>query len=330
MATGKKFGEYPEKEVLGSNDELLLKDVTSGTTKKVLASKIATAINADDIDDTSTTKKFTSQADIDKLSGIETGAEVNNISDSDSSSLTGGTDTNLHFHSSDRDRNNHTGTQLMSTISDAGNLATSDSIGTSDIDDDSVTLAKLAGGTADSLQGFNSSGDPSEVLIGANLTLSGGTLSASSGGSGGASVQNVVESVYNSNEFSTTSGTWQAVSSQPSVTITPTNSSNPIVVGFSTSWYTDNNSGQGYAEIGLARDGTVIQHRRTCSIPNNSDGHRAGNLDAWFVDDSHNSTSAITYTLVARVSGAGGQLGIPNNSSASFSKHTRAEEVVSS
>ncbi|HEX6827289.1 MAG TPA: hypothetical protein VF077_13300 [Nitrospiraceae bacterium] len=32
--------------------------------------------------------------------------------------LTDGGDTALHFHSSDRDRANHTGTQLASTISD--------------------------------------------------------------------------------------------------------------------------------------------------------------------------------------------------------------------
>ena len=53
-----------------------------------------------------------------KLSGIESGAEVNNISDVDASSLTGSADSNLHYHSSDRARANHTGTQTASTISD--------------------------------------------------------------------------------------------------------------------------------------------------------------------------------------------------------------------
>lgn len=53
-----------------------------------------------------------------KLSGIEAGAEVNNISDANVTSLTGGADSTLHFHASDRDRANHTGTQPASTISD--------------------------------------------------------------------------------------------------------------------------------------------------------------------------------------------------------------------
>jgi len=53
-----------------------------------------------------------------KLAGIETGAEVNNISDSDATDLTDGNDSTLHFHASDRDRANHTSTQLASTISD--------------------------------------------------------------------------------------------------------------------------------------------------------------------------------------------------------------------
>lgn len=53
-----------------------------------------------------------------KLSGIEAGAEVNNISDINATDLTDAGDTTLHFHSSDRARANHTGTQLAATISD--------------------------------------------------------------------------------------------------------------------------------------------------------------------------------------------------------------------
>ncbi|MCK5616081.1 hypothetical protein KAR91_80200 [Candidatus Pacearchaeota archaeon] len=40
--------------------------------------------------------------------------------------LVGGGDTALHFHSADRDRANHTGTQLLATISDAGSMAAQD------------------------------------------------------------------------------------------------------------------------------------------------------------------------------------------------------------
>jgi len=53
-----------------------------------------------------------------KLDGIEAGAEVNNISDANATDLTDGGNSTLHFHNSDRNRSNHTGTQTSSTISD--------------------------------------------------------------------------------------------------------------------------------------------------------------------------------------------------------------------
>jgi hypothetical protein len=53
-----------------------------------------------------------------KLAGIDDGAEVNNISDADATDLTDGGDSTLHRHAYDRDRQNHTGTQLHTTISD--------------------------------------------------------------------------------------------------------------------------------------------------------------------------------------------------------------------
>lgn len=53
-----------------------------------------------------------------KLDGIEALAEVNNISDINATDLTDGGDSTLHYHSADRDRANHTGTQTAATISD--------------------------------------------------------------------------------------------------------------------------------------------------------------------------------------------------------------------
>ena len=53
-----------------------------------------------------------------KLSNIEENAEVNNISDVNATDLTAGGDSTLHYHASDRNRTNHTGTQTASTISD--------------------------------------------------------------------------------------------------------------------------------------------------------------------------------------------------------------------
>ena len=57
-------------------------------------------------------------ADKTKMDGIESGAEVNNITDANATDLTDGGDTALHYHTSDRNRANHTGTQTASTISD--------------------------------------------------------------------------------------------------------------------------------------------------------------------------------------------------------------------
>lgn len=55
-------------------------------------------------------------------------------------------------------RSNHTGTQTMSTISDAGALATLNTVGTSEIDDSSVTLNKLADITTNSFLGRDTAG----------------------------------------------------------------------------------------------------------------------------------------------------------------------------
>ena len=75
-----------------------------------------------------TTASFTT-ADETKLDGIEAGAETNNISDVNATDLTDAGDSALHFHSADRARANHTGTQLLSTISDAGTIADKDGAG---------------------------------------------------------------------------------------------------------------------------------------------------------------------------------------------------------
>jgi len=53
-----------------------------------------------------------------KLGTIEENAEVNNISDIEATDLTDSGDTTLHYHTTDRARANHTGTQTASTISD--------------------------------------------------------------------------------------------------------------------------------------------------------------------------------------------------------------------
>lgn len=55
------------------------------------------------------------------------------------------------------------------------------SVGTLQIADDSVTLAKIATGTANRLFGTDGSGNPTEITAGSNITISGSSISAASG-----------------------------------------------------------------------------------------------------------------------------------------------------
>ena len=74
-------------------------------------------LDQDDIGDGTTYKQY-SATEKTKLSGIEALAEVNNISDANATDLTDAGDSSLHYHSSDRNRSNHTGTQTADTITD--------------------------------------------------------------------------------------------------------------------------------------------------------------------------------------------------------------------
>lgn len=80
------------------------------------------SINADifnvDNHTSGTANKVYTAAEKTKLAGIDSDAEANNISDTDAADLTDGGGSGLHYHDSDRDRANHTGTQEASTISD--------------------------------------------------------------------------------------------------------------------------------------------------------------------------------------------------------------------
>lgn len=70
---------------------------------------------------TTTVPGLMSATDKTKIDGISSGAQVNNISDTNATNLTGGNASTLHYHASDRSRSNHTGTQTSSTISDFAN-----------------------------------------------------------------------------------------------------------------------------------------------------------------------------------------------------------------
>lgn len=109
------------------------------------------------------------------LAGLQ-GGQVNefyHLTQTQNSQLTTGGDTSLHFHSADRSRANHTGTQDVATITGLGALATKNTVGTNDIDADSVTNAKLSNMSAFTIKG-NSSGisdNPQDMSVSTTKTL---------------------------------------------------------------------------------------------------------------------------------------------------------------
>ncbi len=70
---------------------------------------------------TNTEAGLLSATKAEKIDSIDYGANVNNITNANANLLTSGNSTDIHFHDSDRNRENHTGTQLSSTISDLQN-----------------------------------------------------------------------------------------------------------------------------------------------------------------------------------------------------------------
>jgi hypothetical protein len=79
----------------------------------------------------------------------------------------------------------------------------------------SIPLAELATGTANSLIGYNGSGLASVVTVGSNLTLTGGTLSAS-GGSGGPDNRTILSKTAN---YGTVAADFSAASTAPTEVI---------------------------------------------------------------------------------------------------------------
>ena len=111
-----KLNTYSEANQTTNNAKISYTDAT-----KVAHITVTQAVNLDTIESDTATNNAKISFDATssgKLAGIEALAEVNNISDVNADDLVNGSDSTLHFHASDRDRANGTGTQLSSTISD--------------------------------------------------------------------------------------------------------------------------------------------------------------------------------------------------------------------
>ena len=77
---------------------------------------------------------------------------------------------------------------LMSLPDDFGSLAGLSQVGTAQVADDAVTLAKVAHGTANRLTGYDAAGAPAEVAAGSGIVISAGTITATAAGGGEANV----------------------------------------------------------------------------------------------------------------------------------------------
>ena len=100
------------QSIVDNGDNTFTITLTDSTS--TIIDKIDT-INSDIITQGITNLFFTT-TEKNKLTNIEENAEVNNISDTNATDLTDNGDTTLHYHSSDRDRTNHTGVQAISTV----------------------------------------------------------------------------------------------------------------------------------------------------------------------------------------------------------------------
>lgn len=97
------------------------------------------------------------------------------------------------------------GVNCTLALASTGALTVTD-VATAAIASNAVTNAKMATGTANSLAGYDGSGNFSDVAIGTGLSLSGGTLTASGGGGGG-TVTSITAGTGLSGGTITTSGT---------------------------------------------------------------------------------------------------------------------------
>ena len=178
---------------------------------------------------------------------------------------------------------------------------TDGSIDTAHIADDQVTLAKMAGGTDGNLITYDASGDPAYVATGSD----GQVLTSTGAGSAPAfealpGTGKILQSVFVQNATdvafpqNTTLNTTIV-----SAAITPTATNSKIIIHWS---YRGEMNGGSYPAVSLALSRTIsgsatgLQYMYYLGYQGNDSGHRMLHHPG-FYQDTHNTTSEITYYL---------------------------------
>jgi len=187
------------------------------------------------------------------------------------------------------------GTATFSTVP----ILPNDTIETADIQDNAVTLAKMAGLVRGKIIYGDASGDPAALTVGsANYVLtSDGTDIAWASAAGGGKLLQVVN-MSSTSVTTTTSSSY--VDTNLTLAITPSASSSVVIVEWAGTFNLGGTRGE-WADIGLER-GTSSIHSWGGEY---AEGLASGNFDLHFplsgsMKDTPNTAGAVTYTVQIR------------------------------
>ena len=181
-----------------------------------------------------------------------------------------------------------------------------DTIETADIQDNAVTLAKMAGLARGKIIYGDASGDPAALAVGSNthvLTSDGTDISWSAPSSGGKVLQ--VVNMNSTSETSTTSTSF--VDTNLTAAITPASSSNKVLVMYTANLNISGTRGN-WVYVGLERGTSDIITFGGTYIEQDGANFDIHNLTTGTYLDSPSSTSEQTYTIRLRVSAGTGKL----------------------
>jgi len=190
------------------------------------------------------------------------------------------------------------GTATFSTVP----ILPDDTIETADIQDNAVTLAKMAGLARGKVIYGDASGDPAALAVGATstvLTTDGVDISWVASAGGGKVLQ--VVSMTTTSSTTTTSSSY--VDTNLTLAITPAASSSVIIVQYNATFNLGGTRGE-WSDIGLER-GTTDIHNFSGEYAEL--GGASGNFDlhlpsSGIMKDTPNTSGAVTYTVRIKTS----------------------------